>query len=480
MLSKDEKCYTVLRHALAQCVRRAWRIFRFALKAVFYLAIIALIAVLIFRPTYPFGVGWNAISRVARDDIFNYIDWEIDALSAKVAQTLWGEHPFMDEDARSQYVRDYMADMVRVHQLEGEIAAIYTDPTIETPQEASTDFRAERDHLRDDLSERQSLAEAILEGQVAAILVEVGFGRWGQLLPPISMRFTEMPNMLITSPRDKIMRSTELALDPMPIEAIIALENRIAEEQNISTLIVPLGGMALYPVMIQETSSIPWAVATFAHEWVHHYFFFYPLGLNYFTADAETGREALIINETAADIFGAEVARLILQRYYPEFMIESGDGHIVFISETSQNTFDYGREMHLTRVTVDHMMGIIQTLYTRAETLHSIGLNAKADDTLALAAYYIVKVETYMEARRIYFYENGYRIRRMNQAYFAFYGGYQGGIPGIGGNDPIGPAVAEIREMSDSLHSFILTMRNITTRTKLLAVRDSMRQERPQ
>ena len=56
--------------------------------------------------------------------------------------------------------------------------------------------------------------------------------------------------------------------------------------------------------MILETSSIQFVAETFAHEWLHHYLFFYPLGLNYdFTG------ETRIINETTASLFGKEMSQ---------------------------------------------------------------------------------------------------------------------------------------------------------------------------
>ena len=49
------------------------------------------------------------------------------------------------------------------------------------------------------------------------------------------------------------------------------------------------------------------------------------------------------------------------------------------------------------------------------------------------------------------FVAHGYGIRKLNQAYFAFYGGYQSGSPGEGGSDPIGPAVQAIRDQSATI-----------------------------
>ena len=447
-------------HILRRVIRLLWRIVR-------YVVFVIVFALLIQRSGYYPG---------AVDEYrFDYIVWEVEAIASKVGQTLWGVHPFIDSEDGSQYVREYMADLELVYSLEQEIAQIFTDPDIVNPSEVTADLRAERDALRIDLGRRQVLVEGILEGQVAAVLVDEGFGFAGQLLPPISMHFTRIPNLLVTSPRDRIMRQDEIAIVPMPLEQIVELEQRIEQEQDVATLVVPLGGMALYPAMIRETTNILWAVETFAHEWVHHYLFFFPLGLNYFTTTDNANREAMIINETVADIFGAEIAELVLRRYYPEFVPETQDNsanssQMVSYVPENQSDFDYGTEMNLTRVNVDNIMSSIQMINEHADLLRSYGHDEKADSYEQLAQYYVLKAEDYMEERRVLFYENGYRIRKMNQAYFAFYGGYQGGIPGIGGEDPIGPAVRDIHAASRNSHSFIKTMRGITSRDELLRV----------
>jgi hypothetical protein len=67
-----------------------------------------------------------------------------------------------------------------------------------------------------------------------------------------------------------------------------------------------------------------------------------------------------------------------------------------------------------------------------------------------------------MEARRVLFVEHGYRIRKLNQAYFAFYGAYAD-TPGAAGEDPVGPAVVALREQSPSLHEFLQRVAPITS-----------------
>jgi hypothetical protein len=52
--------------------------------------------------------------------------------------------------------------------------------------------------------------------------------------------------------------------------------------------------------------------------------------------------------------------------------------------------------------------------------------------------------EAYMAERRQIFFDHGYPIRRLNQAYFAFYGAYADEPGGAAGEDPVGAAVREL------------------------------------
>lgn len=423
-------------------LRIAWRALRLFLRLLAYFVGLVILLFSLQRSTFPLGLQWNAVNVIVLDHQFDYVTWELQALGVKVNETLYGLHPFMNEADRAQFVRDYMAQLSTARQLEDQINRIYTDPAITDPVAASSELRAQRDALRADLQERQPLTEAILEGQVAAVLVDEGFGLLGQLLPPMAMHFTEVPNLLIVSPRDQIRFDISINLDPLPVDQKADLEARIDAEQDVASLIVPLGGLALYPAMIIETTSIPYALETFAHEWLHHYLFAFPLGLNYdFTG------EARIINETTADLFGKEISRLVLQRYYPDLLPPPPVPPDPDAPPPPPPAFDFGAEMNTTRVTVDAL----------------------------LAAGEVEEAEAYMEARRQLFVTNGYLIRKLNQAYFAFYGGYQaGGVPGVGGEDPIGPALRDLRAASPSVHEWIISVRDITTREQLLQLHDAL------
>jgi hypothetical protein len=65
------------------------------------------------------------------------------------------------------------------------------------------------------------------------------------------------------------------------------------------------------------------------------------------------------------------------------------------------------------------------------------------------------EAEAYMESRRQIFIENGYVLRKLNQAYFAFYGAYADVPGGAAGEDPVGPAVRKFRAQSKTLKEFL-------------------------
>jgi hypothetical protein len=84
-----------------------------------------------------------------------------------------------------------------------------------------------------------------------------------------------------------------------------------------------------------------------------------------------------------------------------------------------------------------------------------------------LAEGKIEEAEAYMETRRKLFWENGYAIRKLNQAYFAFYGAYADSPGGAAGEDPVGPAVRALRAQSPSLAAFINRIATMTSFTEL-------------
>ncbi|MEM6528824.1 MAG: hypothetical protein AAF653_11060, partial [Chloroflexota bacterium] len=388
-----------------------------------------------------------SIATMVKDAHFDYVGWEIEAIGAKMGQALNGSHAYTTEAERVQYVYDYFSDLTLARHYETQIETIYSSPAVADPDTFSADLREQRDTLRADLLARQTAVEAIMEEQVSTILREEGFDVGGQLLPPMNMRFVGQTLLLVTSPRDAIAMEHAMTLTPITVDEREAIEHRILDEENLSAVIVPIGGMALYPAMIVETNSLSYTLETFAHEWLHHYLMFHPLGIE--TEFGGNAGEARIINETTASIFGREMGRVALERYYPEPVpqpelppLELPEQDEPVEQPETRPVFDYSSAMHETRVTVDDL----------------------------LAEGKIEEAEAYMEERRQLFFENGIRIRKMNQAWFSFYGGYQ--VAGIdaGGEDPIGPAVQQLREEAPTIREWVRTMQTITTRDRLLEV----------
>ncbi len=83
--------------------------------------------------------------------------------------------------------------------------------------------------------------------------------------------------------------------------------------------------------------------------------------------------------------------------------------------------------------------------------MHTI--RTHVDDLLAKGK--ISEAESYMDQSRRIFLDHGYVVRKINQAYFAFYGAYADSPGGAAGEDPVGPAVVKLRKMSPSLAAFL-------------------------
>ncbi len=404
---------------------------------------------------------------VARNYLFNFVDWELTAVVDKSMTTMLAPHSYMTEAERSQFVLEYLALVNEVHALESSVKAVYTDPTIANAESASADLRAQRDQLRARQQQQQAIAEAIIQAQVAEVLVEEGFSRSGTLFPPVYFRFTQLPTILIVSPRKQIERTGAYPLDHgLTVDEKDLVEVQVEERLDVSTLIVPLGGLAVFPAMLIETG---WAPAVFdiaAHEWAHHYLAFYPLGFNYGkTADLYT------MNETVASIIGKEIAYKVMIRHYPEIAALIPAPDYTPEQQASVDTQRFEEELRLNQSSWSATPTLPYPFDFRAEMRET---RVTVDELLAEGK--IDEAEAYMEDRRAYFVANGRPIRKLNQAYFAFYGAYAD-TPGATGGDPIGPALRELRYYSDDLFHFVERVRRATTFEDIQAELEQAREE---
>ncbi len=370
---------------------------------------------------------------------FNFDAWTADAAWLKFQQSALGLPDYVQRGDQITVVMESLRLTESILRAENQLQLIYTDPNIPDKEKQAAHLRAELNRLNARQNQIAPLAESVLQSQVAETLAELGLTLLGQPTPPVLYHITPLPMNLILSRREKIEQINAISLQPgVPLEQQIKIEDGVAQKLNVSTLIVPVGGIGTYPTMVMRTDYFTWQVGVVVHEWTHNFLTLRPLGVNYSTTP-----ELRTMNETAASIVENEIGPILLARFYPTVTASSLDpstrsgqrfGLAAWNPNISQPDdpppFDFRAEMHTTRVRADEL----------------------------LAAGQIEEAEAYMEVRRQFFWDNGYAIRKLNQAYFAFYGAYADAPGGAAGEDPVGPAVRALREQSDSLADFLNTI----------------------
>ena len=356
---------------------------------------------------------------------FDFVTWTLDAVGIKLGQSALDTPFYFDQSNRHKLVVDYFHLLDNILQDENKLNLMYTDPSVKDPDKASTSLRGELASLYARQRQLGPFAEAILQDQVATTLADLGLTTGGQPVPPVLFHMTPLPYNLVISPRAKIEEQASISLIPdLSVDQQVTLETHVDKRLDVSSLVVPVGGIGTYPTMVERTTALDWLSDTIAHEWTHNWLTWHPLGINY-----DTSPELRTMNETTADIVGGEVGKALLKRYYPELAAKyATQSRLISLPANPPGAgFDFRVEMHSTRVRVDTL----------------------------LAAGKITEAENYMDQRRQVFWDNGYPIRKLNQAYFAFYGAYADVPGGAAGEDPVGPAVRALRAQSGSLIAFL-------------------------
>ncbi len=206
------------------------------------------------------------------------------------------------------------------------------------------------------------------------------------IFPSPEFNVGSSPKLLVTSPRNKIERKEELLLVPsLDIETIEALEGSVASDE-LSSIIINIGGIAAYPSIIAEGKSSRDLFLTVSHEWIHQYLIFHPLGRSYFSS-----KEMKEINETLANIFSKKLLKSLCKK---DFEIKNEICSIPIIK--NKNKFDYREFMKKLRNNVDELLS-----------------DGKINDA-----------EKLMNESTLILNNNGIKIRKINQAWFAFNGTY--------------------------------------------------------
>ena len=375
---------------------------------------------------------------------FDWGTYELQTIIEKgLSRALGTDQPNgMDDEAQVGVVREYFSLVEDIGRQETEIAIMRArdGDTADT-----TALEAELAALQRERQQRENLVENIIRRQVEEVLLSQGitlrlplFQGW--VMPPVEFEFQASPDFLIISRRDKIERIGTVSLHPsLSLSKIEQIEG-LTDQLGVSSLLVPTGGVGAYPTVIVENTSLEFATRVVIHEWTHNYLYFHPLGQHY-----SDSQELTSMNETVASMVEDELSLELARRYYPDIYErrvadmarEQGDAPVVH----HEDEFSFNANMRKTRIRVEAL----------------------------LEAGAVEEAEAYMEHRRQKLVEMGYYVRKLNQAYFAFYGSYAAGKGWAAETNPIGEQMRILRERNPSLADFMNTVAAMSSYQDLLA-----------
>jgi hypothetical protein len=349
-----------------------------------------------------------------------------------------------DSGAYLQPVSEYFVLTEEIRAIESEINAIASggkEGDLQARQEELAKLQATKSALSPDV-------EWILGQQVRAAFNQEGifnpadrYVRLSVPFPPLNFRLARPPSVLIVSPRERIESIREVMLLPqVDLEAAEAMEEQ-TDALGVTSLVVELGGFgATYPTFVADDAPLRWTIATVAEEWLHQYLAFTPLGFMYLLDSLGIRRdyEVATMNETVAGMVTDEIADRVYRTHYAPNELPSQAPATPPSEPTTPAQFDFNREMRQIRLSVDDL----------------------------LAKGQVEEAEQFMEEWREYLASHGYYIRKLNQAYFAFYGTYADEPTSV---SPIGVELRELRSQSSSVRDFLNRAARMTGRRDLQA-----------
>ena len=342
---------------------------------------------------------------------------------------------------RLKIVDDYMALNFEERRLIPASKSSYYETDELASEKLVNDERL--DYIRLEQLSIRHVVEDVLEDEVGNVLSEqelpIRIPLVNISFPPVDFRLDEMPHILITSPRDEINRKESILLEPSLSRLDMQdIENEIFATQNLSALVENVGGLSTYPALISNSHNLRFILNTAAHEWLHQFFFFHPIGQNF-----SSSADMAILNETAANLIGSEVGALAMDEILL-ILPSIGNHHVNTRKEVHDNNqFNFREEMRETRLQVDQLL--------------------ESGD--------IQGAERYMEERRLFMADNGVYIRKLNQAYFAFHGRY-GDSPSSASS--IADELKEVRKLMPSLKSFVNAISAVSSYQEFKDLRNNL------
>ena len=375
------------------------------------------------------------LSAIAKPYKFSIAKWEFDAFFGETKGAISSKDKRVDEE--TDKVTEYFSYVQQIKPLKSEIEGIKAG---NKPGDLSS-LETKLTELQQQRAALENLVEGIIKKQIRETLAQQGIFHpvdkylgFKANFPPINFKLEKPPHLLVVSPRDRIESMREIVLrQEINLEDMDKVEAEV-DQLGVSSLVVALGGFGgTYPAFVTNEASLRFTVDAAVEEWLHQYLFFKPLGFRYALDITGIARnyEVAVMNETVASMVSKEIGAIIAESYYPQ---HENDGSQ---SQEPVSGFDFNQEMREIRRAVDEYL-------VRGE---------------------IEQAEEFMEQKRQYLATKGYYLRKLNQAYFAFYGTYADRPTSI---SPIGLELKKLRSQSTSLKEFLDTVAAMTSRQDLI------------
>ena len=343
------------------------------------------------------------INLAAGEHSFSIIGWEFKYLPEKWNHKIWtqipGNKPTFDE--KRTLIDEYL-----------ELTK-------------SIDISSQKNKTIEKLNYDKEILRARVEQSIESAISETAKNEnldilWGFIFPPVDIKLGSPPGIIVTSLKDELkLTNSKIVTGQLSSSQRDEIEKKFESLEYGSALVDNIAGLGTYPAIVSDHNNLKEIFNTASHEWLHNYWLFHPLGRNMWSST-----EMYTINETAANIAGDELGLKSYESLFEE------------IAETtnikSKNNDFFFKTMKETR--------------KRTEDLLKDGKISEA--------------ENYMEKQRILINANGYNIRKINQAYFAFRGKY-GDSPAS--NTPIYSQLIELRKNCLSLGDFIKKISQISS-----------------
>jgi hypothetical protein len=357
------------------------------------------------------------------------VSWELVHAPSKWLHRIYTAMPWSDTGPERR-----KADLARYLEIAAHIRAAQgrLDEALSLeggPAEAAAQAQADLDRLHAERDGVRDSVEEYLEAALSAVLVETGLNvAGGAIWPPVDFRLDETPDVLVTSARDRISRLDSVLISPeISAKDADRIESNLQSSHGLSAIVERTGGVATYPTVITSDRDLLGLLEVAAHEWLHSYLYFHGLGQSYgSSADMTT------LNETLADMAGRELGGMAYEDLTGEKAPEIEPPRTEAPAPSDPEAFDFFRFMRETRVEAERL----------------------------LAAGQVTEAENYMESRRVELNTHGYRIRKINQAYFAFHGSYGESPSSV---SPIAAELYELRTLLAGPGELVRALRGVRT-----------------